>query len=511
MERRGCRWGAVAVGGSPGFKSAEGVSTLMSDREAVADAVDELVSILEADDAVAFAEVGGVYRDASEVVVTEEGVRSTTDYTTTGAWCRAFSDGAAGYRFTADLSTDALEDAAERAATAGAQLAQSMPARVDVESTHRGAHGGWAHDSVSDRPIEAKREAVEDAAARIEADPERLRLVYGDERAEVSLATTAGSVVRTVLDRADADVTLVPTDGSKVRRHAGTTRGAELLDRLPEVVEALDVDARDLRNAPDGEPPDGPTTVVLGPEAAGQLIHEVAGYLAADTAALGLSPFEPGDEITDAPLTVDDAVEPGSWGALAYDTEGRPATPVRLVDRGRVESFLDDTSMAAENGRTPAGNVVPAIGFEQAPRIHHRHLRVHPGDADVDELLSDADLYVRRFNPAYYRDQFERTQRNGTMPPSPPYAYDVAEQMPDGIDPGTVEFSVAEGFRVEGGELGASVDPTLVWTAETMGTIDGIAGVCRRITGVASKHKSRIPYAVSAPAMRLEGGLIRPQ
>ena len=481
----------------------------MSDREAVADAVDELVSILEADDAVAFAEVGGMYRDVSEVVVTEDGVRSTTDYTTTGAWCRAFSDGAAGYRFTADLSREALEDAAERAAMGGAQLAQSTPARVDVESTHRGAHDGWARDSVSDRSIETKREAVEDAAAAIEAEPERLRLVYGDERAEVSLATTAGSVVRTVLDRADADVTLVPTGGSKVRRHAGSTRGAKLLDRLPAVVEDLDADARDLRDAPDGESPEGPTTVVLGPEAAGQLLHEVAGYLAADTAALGFSPFEPGDEITDAPLTVDDAVEPGSWGALAYDAEGRPTTPVRLVDRGRVESFLYDTSMAAEHGRSPAGNVVPSIGFEQAPRIHHRHLRVHPGDDDVDELLADADLYVRRFGPAYYRDQFERTQRDGTMPPSPPYAYDVAEQMPENIDPATVEFPVAEGFRVENGELGASVDPALVWTGETLGTLDGIGRACRRITGVASEHKSRIPYAVTAPAMRLEADLIR--
>ncbi len=483
----------------------------MSDRESVADAVDELLSILDADDAVAFAEVGGVYRESSEVVVTEEGVRSAADHATTGVWCRPFADGAAAYRFTGDLSSDALAETATRAVAGGEGLAQSTPARVDVESSHRAAHDGWAHESVADRGIEEKRETVRAAAADVETPLERLRLVYADERAEVSLATTAGTVVRTVTDRADADVTLVPAGGSKVRRHVGTTRGAELLDGLPETIDAMDRDAHELEAAPDGDAPEGETTVVLGPEAAGQLAHELAGYLAADVAAFGFSPFEPGDRLTDAPLTVDDVVEPGSWAAMAYDAEGRPTTPVRLIDRGRLESFLYDTAMAAEAGRSPAGTVVPAMGFEQAPRIHHRHLRVRPGGATVDELLADADLYVRRFRPAYYRDRFERTQRDGTMPPSSPYAHDVAERIPDDADPATVEFPVAEGFRVEDGDLEASVDPTMVWTPETMETLDGIGRACREITGVESKHKSRIPYAVTAPAMRLKAELIRNQ
>lgn len=479
----------------------------MSDREAVADAVNELVSILDADDAVAYAEVGGAYREASEVVVTEDGVRSATEGVTTGVWCRPFADGAASYRFTADLSADALAETADRAVTGSRRLAQSRPARVDAESTHRGSHDGWARESVADRDLAAKRETVRAAADDIETTPERFRLFYGDERAEVSLATTAGTVVRAVADRADADVSLVPEDGPKVRRHHGTGRGTALLDRLPDALDALDRDAAALARTPAADPPTGEATVVLGPEAAGQVVHELAGYLAADVAAFGFSPLEPGDRLTDAPLTVDDAVEPGSWAALAYDAEGRPTTPVRLVDRGRVESFLHDTTTAAEAGKTPAGTVVPAIGFEQAPRIHHRDLRVRPGDAARDELLADADLYVRRFRPAYYRDQFERTQRDAAMPPSTPYARDVAAQIPGDADPARVEFPVAEGFRVENGELGGRVDPRMVWTPRTMETLDGIGRSTRRITGVASKHKSRIPYAVTAPAMRLEATL----
>lgn len=476
----------------------------MSDREAVTDAVDELVSNLSADGAVAFAEIGGVYREASEVVVTEDGVRNAHERTATGVWCRAFADGAAAYRFSADLGSEALEDIADRAVTGAKQLAQSTPARVDAESSHRGAHDGWARESVVDRGLAAKRETVRIAASDLEAMPERLRLFYGDERAEVSLATTADSVVRTVFDRADADITLVPTGGSKIRRHVGTARGAELLDQLPGILDAMDHDALNLRDTPDGDAPEQEATVVLGPAAAGQLVHELAGYLTADIAAFGFSPLEPGDRLTDAPLTIDDVVEPGSWGAIAYDAEGRPTTPVRLVDQGRVESFLHDTSTAAKAGQTPAGNLVPALGFEQAPRIHHRDLRVCPGSATRDELLADADVYVRRFRPAFYRDQFERTQRDGEMPPSALYAHDVADRIPDTADPATVEFPVAEGFRVENGELTNSVDPALLWTPETMKTLDRIGQETERITGVGSKHKSRIPYTVTAPAMRIK-------
>lgn len=481
---------------------------MMSDREAVADAVDELVSILNADDAVVFAEVGGVHREASEVVVTEDGVRSTHEYTTTGVWCRTFVDGAAAYRFSADLSSEALSDLSDRAVTGAEQLAQSTPARVDAESTHRGAHDGWARESVVDRDLAAKREIVRTAVNDLEATPERLRLFYRDERAEVSLATTAGSVVRTVFDRADADVTLVPIGGSKLRRHVGTGRGTELLDQLPDILGAIDRDALNLRDTPDGDAPKGEATVVLGPAAVGQLVHELAGYLTADIAAFGFSPFEPGERLTNAPLTIDDIVEPGSWGGMAYDAEGRPTTPVRLVSEGYVESFLHDTSTAAEAEETPAGSLVPALGFEQAPRIHHRDLRVSPGDATRDEMLAGADVYIRRFRPAFYRDQFERTQRDGEMPPSALYAHDVSERIPDTADPAIVEFPVAEGFRVENGELTNSVSPALLWTPETMKTLDQIGQETERITGVESKHKSQIPYTVTAPTMRIEAELI---
>ncbi|TYL36950.1 Zn-dependent protease [Natronococcus pandeyae] len=476
----------------------------MSEQGGVADAVDELLTILESDDRVSFAEVGGTTRSATEVVITETGVRSDNEWTTTGVWCRVFAGGSAAYRFTSELSSEALSDAANRATTGGDQLAQSTAERVDIESSHRGVHDGWARESVADRSLSEKRASVQAAPDEVETALDRTRVTYADERVDHSIATTADSVVRTTVDRASVDVTLVPVDGPKLRRHHGSTRGAAFLDRLPSLFAEIDRDASTIASAAEADSPSGTSTVVLSPSATGQLCHEIGGYLAADVAAFGFSPFEQGDRLTDAPLTIDDGVRAGSWAATAYDAEARPTTPVRLVDRGQVESFLHDTTTAAEAGQVPTGNAIPAIGFEQPPRIHHRHLDVHAGAASRDELLADADVYVRRFGPAFYRDEFERTQRSGAMPPSSLYAHDVAERMGDRPDAGTVELPIAEGFLVENGELGPAVDSTVVWTADALESIDGIGETRSTVTGVASKHKSRIPYAVTAPAVRLD-------
>lgn len=479
----------------------------MNDHEAVVDAVDDLLARLDADDAVAHAEVGGVVREATEVVVTDRGVRSETEVTTTGVWCRVFADGAAAYRFTADLSAEALADVADRAVTGGDLLAQSDPARVDRASTHRGVHEGWADESVRERDPATKRETVRDALAAAETALDRARVTYADERLRHALATTSGSTVRTTLDRASVDCTLDPTGGPKLRRHAGSTRGAAFLDRLPEVLAAADADAAAAVAADEAEAPTGNATVVLSPRAAGQLWHELAAYLHADNALFGFSPWEPGDRLADAPLTVEDGVAAGSFAARAYDAEARPTTPVRLVDRGRVASYLHDTATAAEFEAVPAGNAVPAVGFEQAPRIHHRHLEVAAGDATREELLADADVYVRRFGAPHYRDEFERTQRDGTMPPSSLYARDVADRMGARPEAGRFELPVAEGFAVADGALGGRVEPTLAWRPEALATLDGIGRVRETVTGVASKHKSRLPYAVTAPALRLEATL----
>jgi len=492
----------------------------MADTEDVAAAVDRLVGRLEDDDEAAFAEVGGVVRERSDVVVTDEGVRNATTIPSRLVWCRVFADGAAGYACATDLG-EGLDDAADRAIRSGKYLAQSEPARVDTEARHRGFHPGWADDRerLDAVPVEGKRDALVDALAAADVDGggdgdgdakagiERARLEYADEHVALSVATTTGSTVHTTTERAAVETVLDPADGPKVRRHDATGEGTALLDELDDRIAAAAADAREGIAAGPGDAPTGGATVALSPRAAGQLVHHVAGYFAADVAMFGFSPYEPGDAVGPDGLRIDDTVAPGSWAAMAYDAEARPTTPVRLVAGGRLRRRLHNTATAADADAFPAGNAVPALGFETAPRIHHRHLDVAPGDADRDDLLAGADLYVRRFGRRWFRNEFERTQREGTMPPSALYARDIAEKTGDTSDAGRFQLSVAEGFRVADGDLGAAVRPRLEVDPGTLRTVDAIGRDRETTTGIAVKHKSHLPYAVTAPGMRLTADL----
>jgi TldD protein len=88
-------------------------------RENVLDAMNWLLDTLESESAVSYAEVGSVYQEKTDLVVTGEGPRDTTEFTETGVWLRVFADGAADYRYTNALDEESLRDVADRAIRSG--------------------------------------------------------------------------------------------------------------------------------------------------------------------------------------------------------------------------------------------------------------------------------------------------------------------------------------------------------------------------------------------------------
>ncbi|GAA0519893.1 TldD protein [Halorubrum aquaticum] len=483
----------------------------MSDeREDVLDAMDWLLDSLEDDDAVSYAEVGGVYQEKTDLVVTGDGPRETTEFTETGVWLRVFADGAADYRYTNSLEEEALTDVADRAIRSGEVLAQEEPGRFDAYTSHRGTHGGWASEGIHTRDLEEKTSVVEAGlAAADDLDLDRQWANYSDAHVEEAVGTTTGSVVRTTLDRARVDFSLTLADGPKVSRHAGSTEGAAFLEEVTDVFETAAADARALSNADSADAPTGETTVALSPEAAGQLFHFVSHYLEADTGYMGMSPYAVGDRIGPEDLAIEDAVHAGSWAARAYDAEVKPTTPTQLVSNGRVERLLHNTTTAAEEDAYPAGNSVPSLGFTEPPRIHARHLEVATGDADAAALREDADVYVERFKKPWFRDEFERVQRQGVFPASALYAKDIDRKSIDSPDCGSAEFPLAEAYRLEDGERAGRLDGVSIeYAPDVLRTVSRIGEARETVTGTCEKHKSQIPFAVTAPGVRLDAPIV---
>ncbi|WP_332898124.1 metallopeptidase TldD-related protein [Haladaptatus sp. CMSO5] len=475
------------------------------ERDNLMEAMEWLLDRFESDEAVAYAEVSAIAQAKTDIVVTEDGPRNATPFTETGVCFRVFADGAADYRYTTALDEDSLADVADRAIRSGEVLAQRDPGRFDAYTTHQGVHGGWATERIDDVDVSKKVAAIEaglNETANIDCSHKWVN--YADAHIETTLATTTGSTLQTTLDRAQLTVILTLRDGSKVKRHAGSTRGAPFLDDLEETFTSLAADARTLEAATEASTPLGETTVALTPRAAGQLFHFVSRYFEADMGLMGLSPYAVGDTIGPEALEIEDTVHAGSWAARSYDFEGRPQSPVQLVENGRLVRALHNTTSAAEAETFPAGNAVPSLGFEHPPRIHARHLDVTPGVTETAALRVEADVLVECFGDPLLCDELECVQRPGVMPPSVSYAKDIDRKTTDRPKRGLARLPIAEGYRlVEGEHAGRIENVTLNFDPETLTQIDALGSVRATTTGVAVKHKSRLPWAVTAPGLRV--------
>lgn len=479
------------------------------EREALFDSMDWLLDRFDDDDAVAYAEVGSIYQEKTDVVVTHDGPRETNSFIEAGVWFRIFADGTADYRYTTSLDEESLEDEAERAIRGGEVLAQDEPGRFDAYTIHQAAHKGWAREAINTVSLDAKVAAVEDGLTSADdLDLRRVWANYADAHLEESVSTTTGSTIQTTLDRATVTCILTLKDGPKVRRHAGSTNGTAFLDGLPEVFADAAADARSLASADEIDTPIGETTVVLSPRAAGQLFHFVSHYLEADTNYMGMSPYAVGDRIGPNNLSIEDTVHAGSWAARAYDAELRPTTPIQLVENGRIERLLHNTTSAADAEVFPTGNAVPSRGRNQPPRIHARHLEVAPGNARRAELRADATVYVERFGQPWFRDEFERVQRSGVFPPSVLYAKDIDRKVEARAGFGCADFPLAEAYRLDDGErVGRVEGVSLAYDPDVLCSISALGGACRTVTGTCEKHKSQLPFAVTAPGIRLQATL----
>lgn len=84
---------------------------------------------------------------------------------------------------------------------------------------------------------------------------------------------------------------------------------------------------------------------------------------------------------------IDDGRLPGGLGSKPFDGEGRPTGRTRVVERGRLESFLLDSYSGRKLGRPSTGHAARSPG--SAPGVGPTNLWIEPGDATLEELVAD--------------------------------------------------------------------------------------------------------------------------
>jgi len=471
------------------------------------EAAEAVISLIKSEGDAAFAEVGGVNKQTTQGVLTETETRSFSTFPETGVWCRPFISGASEYGYVSDPDDSALSDFVGRVTRAARHLAQERNTSHPA-STLRTTHPGWDAQQVEALSANNKEAALTEAltAVRESSLVERARLEYTDTYEKIAFLTTEGTALHLERQRASVALTIQPTNGPKIRRFLGTTRPEELWTEVGSFVSDAFADAQENAVTDDtiaGECIQEPATILLRPQAAGQLFHLLSHYYEADMHLMGLSPYEFGEEVAADAITIRDTVVDGAWGALAYDAEGRPTTPTTLVRDGKLVALLHDTATAVEFEQRPAGNAIPSLDYDHPPRIHARHLDIMAGESDFSDLLIGSEIVVNRFGPAQFEDEVEKTGREGWMPASSLYATEIADHSPDPDRVGHLQLPIAEGKSLSNREQVNLSDYAVEISPDTLKSVTALSKD-RETTGyVCTKHKSSVPVSVSTPSLQL--------
>ncbi len=361
-------------------------------------------------------------------------VESLSDAGGRGVGVRAFAGGRSGYAYGTDLSEAGVRETA-RAAREAAEVADPDEHGGLPDEFGSSPVDGLASPGVAEWTTERKVDlalAVERAARARPGVTQVENAVYSDAEGSVALANSRGFSAGYEATQAWAYASAFAGEGSELMTGLGVelARGPDTLD--PEAIggEAAD---RALALVGARQPSSRRCPVVLDAFVAASFIGFIGSMLSADAVQRGRSLFagREGDEIAASVLALaDDATDPGGPSSSPFDGEGSPTRRTRLIEDGRLLTFLFDTRTARKADRATTANASRG-SYRSPPSVGTTNLVLQPGAGSLEELFREAGdgLYVT----------------------------DVAG-LHSGVNPVSGTFSVgASGRLIEGGEAGAPV------------------------------------------------------
>jgi PmbA protein len=131
---------------------------------------------------------------------------------------------------------------------------------------------------------------------------------------------------------------------------------------------------------------------------------------------------------SDLITVIDDGRVPGGLGSKPFDGEGLPTRRKKVIDRGRLETWLLDTYSGRKLGMASTGNASRGIGGP--PGVSSTNLWIEPGALTTEEIIADTE--------------------RGLL---------VTELMGMGFNPVTGDYSQgAAGLWIENGEIAFPVE-----------------------------------------------------
>jgi TldD protein len=428
-----------------------------------------------------FAEVFAERGAGLTMTIDESRVEAVQSGASEGVGVRVVSDGTTYFSHVDGLDPADVERAAEEVAAAlRAERAEPHPLRALASSPQ--AIEVPPAGVPADRKASLLRE-LDDRARGAGAEITQFTASYAEARREVCVANSEGLFAADDRTRVRIGAQAVARRGDLVETGAetlGAHRGFELFDGDPGSI-AAEAARKALTLLDAGPAPAGSMPVVVGGGFGGVLFHEMTGHgLEADHVQKGASVYvgKLGEQVAQPLLTAyDDGRMPNEWGSDGIDDEGVPTQKTRVIEEGRLTSYLYDVLTARRDGVAPTGNG-RRESFRHLPVPRMTNTYIAPGNAEPEAMIAEVER-------GFYAVSFAGGQ----------------------VDPATGDFvfGVSEGYLIEGGRVTRPCrGATLIGNClEALAAIDAVGNDFEIKTGVCGKAGQRVPVGTGQGHVRI--------
>lgn len=140
------------------------------------------------------------------------------------------------------------------------------------------------------------------------------------------------------------------------------------------------------------KPPSGLMPVIVDPDIAGLLAHEVIGHAAEADEVMRQRSFlsnAVGKQVGSELVTmVDDGTIEQAYGSIPFDSEGTPSSRTTIIKNGVYKGFMHSLETAGEFNTQPTGNA-RAQDYNRRVFVRMTNTFFEPGNRTLDELIAD--------------------------------------------------------------------------------------------------------------------------
>jgi len=140
------------------------------------------------------------------------------------------------------------------------------------------------------------------------------------------------------------------------------------------------------------KPPSGLMNVIVDPDIAGLLAHEVMGHASEADEVIRQRSFlsnAVGNRVGSELVTmVDDGTVPQAYGSIPFDSEGTPSSRTVIIENGVYKGFLHSLETAGEFQSKPTGNA-RAQDYNRRVFVRMTNTFFEPRDCTLDGIIAD--------------------------------------------------------------------------------------------------------------------------